>query len=194
MLLDEAGWKREGTHRVNSKGEALSIEFLIDDPSSERYIAPYAKNLRLLGIETTMRNIDPAQHEQRMKEFDYDVEPARLVGGQTPGVELKGQLSSQSAKAIGSYNLSGIALPVVDALIDKMIKARSREELTVAGRALDRVLRAEHIWVPSWHKNGHWIIHWDVFGRPQIKPEYDRGILDTWWQDAEKAKTVRRGN
>ena len=84
--------------------------------------------------------------------------------------------------------------PAVDALIERMIKARSREELTVTGRALDRVLRAEHIWVPEWHKASYWIVHWDVFGKPQIQPDYDRGILDTWWQDAEKAKTLRRGN
>jgi microcin C transport system substrate-binding protein len=194
VLLDEAGWKRDGTRRVNDKGEVLAIELLIDDPTTERIVAPYVKNLKLLGIDVTMRNIDPAQHEQRMKEFDFDMESARLVGGQTPGVELKGQLGSQSAKAIGSYNLSGIALPVVDALIDKMTKAQSREELTVTGRALDRVLRAEHIWVPEWNKASHRIVYWDVFGKPQIQPEYDRGILDTWWQDADKAKTLRRGN
>jgi microcin C transport system substrate-binding protein len=194
VLLDQAGWKREGTRRVNARGETLAIELMIDDPSWERVVAPYIKNLRLLGVDATMRNIDPAQHEQRIKEFDFDMETARIVGGQTPGVELKGPLGSQSAKATGSYNLSGIALPVVDALIDRMIKARSREELTVTGRALDRVLRAEHIWVPEWNKDSHWIVYWNAFGKPQIKPDYDRGIFDTWWQDAEKAKTLRRGN
>ena len=194
QLLAEAGWKRQGTQLVNAKGEKFTIEFLIDDPSSERITAPYVKNLRLLGIDATMRSIDPAQHEQRIKEFDFDMDIMRLVGGQTPGVELRGQLGSQSAKAIGSFNISGIALPVVDALIDRMIAARSREDLLFTGRALDRVLRAEHIWVSNWTKASHWIVRWDIFERPKIKPEYDRGILDTWWINAEKAKTVRRGN
>jgi microcin C transport system substrate-binding protein len=194
QLLAEAGWKREGTRLVNAKGEPFTIEFLIDDPSSERIIAPYVKNLKLLGIEATMRNIDPAQHEQRIKEFDFDVEIMRLVGGQTPGIELRGSLGSKSAKAIGSYNLSGLTSPVVDDLIEKMVAAKSREELLFTGRALDRVLRAEHIWVPQWSKASHWVVYWDVFGKPQIKPDFDRGILDTWWFDAEKAKTLKRGN
>jgi microcin C transport system substrate-binding protein len=193
-LLAEAGWKRQGTQLVNARGERFTMEFLIDDPSSERIIAPYVKNLRLLGIDATMRGIDPAQHEQRVKDFDFDTEIARLVGGQTPGLELQAQLSSQSAKTAGSYNLSGIALPVVDALIEQMIAAKSREELLFTGRALDRVLRAEHIWVPNWSKAAHWIVRWDVFERPKIQPDYDTGIIDTWWINAEKSKSLRRGN
>lgn len=193
-LLAEAGWKRDGNLLRNAKGEAFAIEFLIDDPSSERYIAPYVRNLRLLGIDAVMRNIDPAQQEQRLKNFDFDMEPARLVGGMTPGVELRGLLDSASAKMIGSYNLAGLASPVVDALIDRMTFAKSREELTITGRVLDRVLRAEHIWVSNWYKPSHWIVRWDIFARPRKKPDYDRGILDTWWIDAEKAKTLRRGN
>ena len=80
QLLAEAGWKRQGTQLVNAKGEKFTIEFLIDDPSSERITAPYVKNLRLLGIDATMRSIDPAQHEQRIKEFDFDMDIVRLVG------------------------------------------------------------------------------------------------------------------
>lgn len=194
QLLAEAGWTRKGTQLMNAKGEKLTIEFFIDDPSSERFTAPYVKNLKLLGIDATMRNIDPAQLEERMKDFDFDIEMVRLVGGQTPGVELRGSLGSQSANARGSYNLSGISSPVVDALIDKMINTKSREDLLFTGRALDRVLRAEHIWIPQWNKASHWIVRWDVFDRPKIKPDYDRGILDTWWIDADKAKTLRRGN
>jgi microcin C transport system substrate-binding protein len=83
---------------------------------------------------------------------------------------------------------------VVDALIDKMIAAKSREELLFTGQALDRVLRAEHIWVSNWGKPSHWILHWDIFERPKIAPDYDTGILDTWWINAEKAKTLKRGN
>jgi microcin C transport system substrate-binding protein len=195
QLLAEAGWKRDGTLLVNAKGEKFTVEFLIDGPTSERILAPYAKNLRLLGVDTTLRGIDPAQQEQRMKDFDFDVDIVRLVGGnQTPGDELKTQFSSDAAKTTGSYNLSGIALPAVDGLVDKVIAAKSREELMYAGRALDRVLRAEHIWVPNWSKASHWIVHWDIFEKPQIKPDYDRGITDTWWVNAEKAKTLRRGN
>jgi microcin C transport system substrate-binding protein len=194
QLLAEAGWQRQGTQLVNAKGEKFAIEFFIDDPATERLTAPYVKNLRLLGIDATMRNIDPVQHEERMKDFDFDMEMVRLVGGQTPGVELRGQLGSQSANTKGSFNFFGIALPVVDTLIDKMITAKSREELMFTGRALDRVLRAEHIWVSNWGLGSHRIVRWDIFEKPQIKPDYDRAIIDTWWINAEKAKTLKRGN
>lgn len=195
QLLAEAGWKRQGTSLVNDKGEKFTVEFLIDGPSSERILAPYAKNLRLLGIDTTLRNIDPAQQEQRMKDFDFDVDIMRLVSAsQTPGDELKTQFGSEAAKTLGSYNISGLASPAIDGLIDKIVAAKSREEIMYAGRALDRVLRSEHIWVPNWGKASHWIVHWDIFEKPQIKPDYDRGITDTWWVNAEKAKTLRRGN
>ena len=70
--------------------------------------------------------------------------------------------------------------------------AKSREELNVAGRALDRVLRAEQFWVPNWHKGSHWIAHWDKFGRPATKPKYDRGIIDTWWYDEAKAARIAK--
>lgn len=194
QLLAEAGWTRQGTQLVNAKGEKFTIEFFIDDPASERITAPYVKNLRLLGIDATMRNIDPAQHEERMKDFDFDMDMVRLTGGQTPGVELRSQLGSQSANAKGSFNFFGIALPAVDALIDKMITAKSREELMFTGRALDRVLRAEHMWVSNWGLGSHRIVRWDIFEKPQIKPDYDRAIIDTWWINAEKAKTLKRGN
>ena len=129
-----------------------------------------------------------------MKNFDFDIETMRLVGGQTPGVELQGSLGSQSAKAIGSYNISGIALPVVDKLIDKMIAAGSREELMFTGRALDRVLRAEHIWVPHWSKGQPLGRLLGCLWQTADEAPYDRAIFDTWWYDAEKAKTLRRGN
>ena len=82
----------------------------------------------------------------------------------------------------------------IDALIDKIVEAETRADLDIAGRALDRVLRAEHFWVPNWHKGSYWIAHWDKFGWPAIKPKYDRGIVDTWWYDEAKAARIANGN
>ena len=66
----------------------------------------------------------------------------------------------------GSQNLAGIADPAIDALIDSIIAAKTRPELTTACRALDRVIRAGRYWIPHWYKASHWIAYWDVFGRP----------------------------
>jgi microcin C transport system substrate-binding protein len=193
QLLDQAGWAVKNGIRENGKGERLSLEFLEDDPSFERIMTSYLRNLRLIGIDARLRIVDEAQFQQRLKDYDFDVTIQRYSLPQTPGVELKAFFGSQSAKAPGSYNLSGIALKPVDALIDKMIKAKSREELKTAARALDRVLRAEHFWVPHWSKQSYNLVYWNIFGRPKTKPKYDRGVITTWWIDSQKAASLRRG-
>jgi microcin C transport system substrate-binding protein len=192
-LLEAAGWTVKNGVRENAKGEKLSIEFLEDDQTFERVMNPYIRNLRLVGIDARIRLVDEAQFQQRLKDFDYDVTIQRYVLEQTPGVELRSFFGSQSAQAPGSYNLSGIAIKSVDRLIDRIITAKSREALTTAARALDRVLRAEHFWVPHWAKRSYTIVYWDIFGRPAIKPKYDRGIITNWWIDKAKAATLRRG-
>lgn len=194
QLLDEAGWTAEGGVRRNDKGERLVIEFLIDAPVFERILAPYVKNLRLLGIDAIIRTVDAAEYLRRQESYDYDVISSRFMAGLTPGDALRTFFGSASANVPGTYNLSGVASPEIDALIDRVVEARNRDELAVAGRALDRVLRAEHFWVPNWHKTSHWIAHWDKFGRPATKPKYDRGIVDTWWYDESKAKRIATGN
>jgi microcin C transport system substrate-binding protein len=192
-LLDEAGWTVKNGVRENAKGEKLTVEFLEDDRAFERVMTPYLRNLRLIGIDARLRLIDEAQFQQRLKDFDFDITIQRYVLPQTPGVELKAFFGSQSAKAPGSYNLAGLALKPVDVLIDRVITAKSREELKTAARALDRVLRAEHFWVPHWSKQAYNLVYWNIFGRPKTKPKYDRGVITTWWIDAQKAASLRRG-
>ena len=106
-------------------------------------------------------------------------------------MELRSYWGSENANVDGSLNLAGISNPVIDALIAKAIQASSRAELEVATRALDRVLRAGHYWVPQWYKPVHHVAHWDRFSWPATKPRYDRGIVDTWWYDAAKAAKLR---
>jgi microcin C transport system substrate-binding protein len=194
QLLDEAGWVQDGTVRRNAQGQTLDIEFLITSPVFERILGPYVKNLKLLGVNATIRTVDEAQYQSRMESYDYDVISSRFMAGLTPGDGLRIFFGSESANRPGTYNMSGVASPAIDALIDKVVEARTREELDVAGRALDRVLRAEQFWVPNWHKGSHWLAYWDKFGRPETKPKYDRGIIDTWWYDEAKAKRIASGN
>lgn len=193
-LLDEAGWKNDGTLRRNARGETLDVEFLIESPVFERVLAPYVKNLKLLGVNASIRTVDEAQYQKRREEFDFDVMSSRFSTGLTPGDELRVFFGSDSASKPGTYNLSGVASPAIDALLDKVVEAKSREELNTAGKALDRVLRAEQFWVPNWYKGTYWLAYWDRFGRPETKPKYDRGILDTWWYDEAKAKRIANGN
>ncbi|GAB4229766.1 MAG: extracellular solute-binding protein [Methyloligellaceae bacterium] len=186
-LLKAAGWQVKQGKRVNAAGEVLEIEFLTFSPTFERIIAPFVKNLKILGIDARIRLVDPSQFESRMKSFDFDIITQRYVLNATPGIEIRNYWSSAAARLSGSFNLSGIAEPAVDALIERVIAARSRAELVTATRALDRVLRAGHYWVPHWYKAAHHLAFWDKFSWPEIKPAYARGVIDTWWYDREKA-------
>ncbi len=189
-LLDEAGWTVKNGIRVNDKGEPLKVEVLIFEPVMERVVAPYIKNLKLLGIDARIRNVDPAQYQQRLKGFDFDITTQRYSMRNTPGVELRSYFGSQAADLDGSLNLAGIKDPAVDALIERVVVAKTREDMTTAAKALDRVLRAGHYWVPHWYKGSNTVAYWDKFSRPETKPKYDRGILDTWWFDKAKAANL----
>lgn len=190
-LLDEAGWRVKDGKRVNDAGEQFTVEFLTFEPTFERIVAPYAKNLELLGIDARIRRVDPAQYQRRLKDFDFDITTQRYVMRNTPGVELRSYFGSTAADLDGSLNLAGVKDPGVDALIEKVVAAKSREDMTVAARALDRLLRAGHYWVPHWYKGSHTIAYWDKFSQPETKPKYTRGLLDTWWFDEAKAAAVQ---
>ena len=188
-LLKEAGWAVDPGDRTlkNAKGEPFVFEILLDAAAFERIAGPYVKNLKAIGITANMRRVDPAQFELRMKTFDFDMSMERYSLGLTPGIELKNYWGSEAAKTDGSFNLAGISNPAVDALADRMVKVQTREELVVTARALDRVLRAGHYWVPNWYKAAHHLAFWNTFSWPDVKPKYDRGALSTWWYDAAKA-------
>ncbi|MGR3782955.1 MAG: extracellular solute-binding protein [Albimonas sp.] len=192
-LLDEAGWTVKDGMRVNAQGETLKVELLDDSQTFERIIGPYIANLRKMGVDASLRIIDPAQYQQRQEDFDYDVVPGRFVMSMTPGPELRNLFSSEAAGATGTPNLSGVANPAVDALIEKVVAADSREALDTAARALDRVLRALHIWTPNWYKGEFNIAYWDVFGRPETPPPYSRGDAYWWWDQAKYQQLKSEG-
>jgi microcin C transport system substrate-binding protein len=194
QLLQEAGLTIKDGKRVNAKGERITFEFLIDEPTFQPHHMPFIKNLATIGIDATLRVVDPVQFRARVNDFDFDVTVQRFGFSTIPGDSLRSFFSSQAAALKGSQNLAGMADLVIDALIDKIIAAETRAELVTACKVLDRVIRAGRYWIPHWYKASHWIAYWDVFGRPPTKPRFSRGVLETWWSDREKAaKTERPG-
>jgi microcin C transport system substrate-binding protein len=189
-LLKEAGFVIKDGKRVTLQGEPVSVEFLIDEPSFQPHHMPFIKNLGTLGIEATLRVVDPVQYRKRVDDFDFDLTIQRFAFSSTPGDSLRSYFSSQAAAMKGSQNVAGISDPVIDALIDKIIAADSRTSLTTACRVLDRVIRSGRYWVPHWYKASHWLAYWDVFGRPTVKPRYARGVPENWWYDREKAAKI----
>jgi microcin C transport system substrate-binding protein len=191
-LLDEAGWTMDGAQRRNAAGQPLRIEILNDSPSFDRIINPFIENLRRLGIDAVYTRVDNAQATEREKSFDFDIVVRRYVMSSTPGLELRDMFGSGGANVPDSSNIMGLANPGVDALISQIENATNREDLTVAVKALDRALRAMHIWVPQWHNQTHNIAYMDVYRRPeQGLPPYAMGEIDFWWFDADRANELR---
>lgn len=191
-LLNEAGYTIKDGKRVGPNGERLTIEFLLEEPTFQPHHMPYIKNLATIGIDAGLRMIDSAQMQNRRNDFDYDMVTQRFSFSATPGDSLRSFFSSQAAAIKGSRNLSGMADPAIDALIEQVIAATDRATMTIACRALDRVIRAGRYWVPHWYKGTHWVAYWDMYSRPPQKPRYARGVLETWWYDPEKAAKIDR--
>ena len=193
-LLQEAGYPIKGGKRISPQGEGIKAEFLIDEPSFQPHHASLIKNLGTLGIDANLRIVDPVQYRKRVDDFDFDLTIERFGFSTTPGDSLRSYFSSRAAAIKGSQNLAGIADPVIDELIERIIAADTRSGLVTACKALDRVIRSGRYWIPHWYKPSHWLAFWDVFGRPAKKPRFGRGIPETWWYDrAKAAKLDERG-
>jgi len=189
MLLS-AGCAREGGVLKLPGGKPFTIEFLDSSDALQPHTQSFQQNLRKLGIDAQSRIVDAAQYKSRTEKFDFDVVTAAFGGSVTPGSELQVFLGSKAATMEGSRNLSGIADPLVDALIEWIIRAPTRDTLNVACRVLDRVLRAAHYWVPMWYSDAARVAYWDAFSRPATQPKLGVGAPDTWWWDEDKAKKI----
>jgi microcin C transport system substrate-binding protein len=194
-LLRDAGYEVRDRKLVNTKtGEPLTIEVLIDRPEWERIVLFYKPSLERLGIQMTLRNVDDAQYENRLRAWDYDMIVVTWGQGLSPGNEQRNYWTSQAADIAGSRNYVGIKNPAVDALVDRIIFSKSRSELVAAIKALDRVLLWNHYVVPQWTYGKVRSVRWDRFGRPAELPKYGSGAFPTiwWWDEAKAAKVGSR--
>lgn len=186
-LLDEAGWAIKNGKRSNARGEALTIEFLLRQPTMERVIGPMRKNLERLGIGASIRMVDDSQYQKRVEDSDFDVVSIWINRGVFyPGNEQAALWHSSQADVKGANNLGGVKDQVVDALLDALTKARNKDELLAAGRALDRVLLWRHYVIPNWHSGSFRVAYWDKFGLPKVLPKYSLGLICWWSKEAEK--------
>jgi microcin C transport system substrate-binding protein len=199
QLLQDAGLPvRDGKRRLPNGG-IFTVEFLIDEPSLEPHHGPYIKNLAVLGIDATLSKVDAVQYRARVEDFDFDMTMERFSLSATPGDTMRPFFTSHAADTKGSYNLSGIKSPAIDALIDKIIAADNRTDLTTACRAFDRVFRAGRYWVPQWYAPSHRVAYWDEFDHPKKLPRYSTdnyssgmGERTLWWYVADKAAKLEQ--
>ncbi|CAM3596707.1 hypothetical protein CCOS865_04109 [Pseudomonas reidholzensis] len=183
-LLEAAGWRPRGNQLVDAAGTPLHFTFLISGPSFGRLVMPYKRNLAQIGITLEFRSVDSAQYINRLRTRDYDMIMAAYPVSATPGRELLNYFGSRAAGDPGSNNYIGLRSPVVDALIDRAIKADSRQALQDSTRALDRVLQWGYYWIPNYYPAGNPVVWWNRFGRPTAGAADDQ-TQDAWWQVSE---------
>jgi microcin C transport system substrate-binding protein len=187
-ILDDDGWKIVNGVRTKD-GKTLDFEILLDQETFERVTQPFIQNLAQIGVKAHMRTIDPAQYQKRMYQFDYDTTVNLVSESLSPGNEQRDFWSSKSADITGGRNLGGIKDPVIDDLVEKVIAAKSREDLVNTTRALDRVLQWGFYYIPQWNAPFDRIAYWSKYAHPQVMPKYGL-TFDTWWYDPQKAAAL----
>ena len=189
-LLKEAGWSVKAEKLVNDKtGKPFEFEFLLTQPEFERIVLPFVQNLQRVGINAVLRRVDPAQYENRIKSFDYDMTIVLIPQSLSPGNEQREFWGSAAADENGSPNYMGVKSKTVDDLVDLIINTPDRANLLTRVHALDRVLLNSYYVIPNWHITYFRVAAWDKFIRPSISPPYALA-LDTWWFDPGRAETV----
>ncbi len=181
-LLKEAGWIiKDGVRVHQATGEPLTIEFLSRQASLQRLVLAMKRNLLILGIKATFRNVDESQYQMRMQTFDYDITSVWWnMNLHFPGNEQKGYWHCSQADIEGGQNMSGYCSEAVDHIVERITNASSYDALLHAAHALDRILLHEHIVIPHFSIFNFRMAYWDIFGIPDTRPAYDRGF-DTWW-------------
>ena len=183
-ILEKEGWFIENGKLIKN-GEEFKFEFLIVSPSDEKIALAFQSNLKKLGITMDVRTVDSSQYQARLLNYDFDMIKRYWGVSLSPGNEQQFYWGSEVGKKDGSRNYSGIDSPVVDALIEKLISANDREELTTAIHALDRVLLWGHYVVPLYHSNKDRIAYWDFFEYPDKIPLYGI-VIESWWINKDK--------
>nr|WP_302143105.1 extracellular solute-binding protein [Halomonas alkalicola] len=191
-LLREAGYEVEGNRLVHGEtGQPLSVEVLLFDTGMERVTQPMLRNMARLGIQGSIRIVDINQYLNRLRSFDFDITVGQFPQSNNPGNEQRDFWTSAAAETPQSRNLMGLADPVVDDLVERLIRADSREALNVTARALDRVLLWRFPMIPHYHSGETRIAIWDKFGWPEPFPAYGMDLA-AWWVNAEREAEINQ--
>lgn len=189
-LLRAAGYELRGQRLVDAKtGVPFTFEVLINSQRQARLLLAFARDLDLVGIKLTIREVDDAQYEQRLKTNDYDMVQVFWSASLSPGNEQWNRWGSAAADVSGARNYAGVKSPAVDAMISAIVAAGDPDSFRSAVRAYDRVLRSGDYVIPLFFAPKLWVAHWAHLLAPAVAPNsgYD---LDTWWsaKATEKSK------
>ncbi len=191
-MLENQGYKvNKKGQLLDKQGKPIAFELLIHQDGLQRTLMPFVRNAKKLGIDITVRQVDVPQYIERKRNYDYDLTTDVLPQSLNPGNEQARFWSSAAADEVGNYNFAGIKNPVIDAVIDRIIRSPNREQLVTNTRVLDRLLKSGYYHILSYGKGEDWIATWDMFERPKRQPKLNIGD-QYWWIDAKKAEKVQQ--
>lgn len=182
--LGEAGYTISNGRMTGPDGRALAFEILVQTQEQQRTALAFARTLSRIGITANVRYVDDAQYQKRRQEFDYDMILSQHTGTSSPGAEQVNRWGSASRDAGGSFNFAGAQSPAIDAALETMVRARTREEFVSAVRAYDRILISGAYVVPLYHVADQWLARWDFIKHPETSPVTGY-YLPAFWSERE---------
>ncbi len=171
---------------LDKEGQPFTFEILTSSQDEERLASLYQRTLAKIGIAVSIRSLDGDQIQSRKQRYDFDV----LIGASgfnnslSPGIEQRGRWGSEAAKVDGSFNLAGVAEPAVDAAINAMLNARTKEDFVAAVRVLDRLLISGNYMVPMQYNPDQWVAYWTYLEHPKVTPLFGYQ-LPVWWRKTD---------
>ena len=191
QILLNAGYRYQKGVLVDSSARPINIELLINPNTEQRSLMPYVRNLKKLGIQFTVRQVDESQYQERKRKMDFDLITEEMPQSLTPGKEQMQMWGSQAATQAGNYNYAGIRSAVIDDAIQQLNAAKDRSTLILRTRVLDRLLRAGYYQILTYHQPKQWLAYWNMYQRPARVPQLSAG-LEYWWVDPVQAQRIRQ--
>ena len=179
-LLKSAGWTLDKGVLKNQQGEAFTFEALVVTRVQERLALNFSESLQKLGIQMTVRYVDDVQYWRRVATFDFDMIQFTWGSSPSPGNEQANRWGTKSKDREGSLNYPGVASPAVDAAIEALLAAKSREDFVDAVRALDRILLSGFYVVPLFNAPEQWIVRSTSVRRPDKTPLFGFAPETLW--------------
>jgi peptide/nickel transport system substrate-binding protein len=180
-LLKEAGYQIIDNKIVDATGKPLAFEILCANGSEEKLALIYQRALSKIGIDAQVRTVEDAQYQQRRQVWDYDMILATYSASLSPGIEQLSRWGSASRDGTGTFNYAGVADPAIDAIMDVLGRAQTRESFVDTVRSLDRLLISGQYVVPLHHLGEQWLASWDRLDHPE-KTSLFGYQLPTWWE------------
>ncbi|MBR2687012.1 MAG: ABC transporter substrate-binding protein [Aquamicrobium sp.] len=185
-ILKGQGYHIESGQMLDKESQPFTFEILTSSQDEERLASLYQRTLAKIGITVSIRSLDGDQIQSRKQRYDFDV----LIGASgfnnslSPGIEQRGRWGSEAAKVDGSFNLAGVAEPAVDAAINAMLNARTKEDFVAAVRVLDRLLISGNYMVPMQYNPDQWVAYWTYLEHPKVTPLFGYQ-LPVWWRKTD---------